>query len=75
VLALSLNTLANYHIHVESSRNNHLNDDYTVVQNKIFEAIQKKQTAPTPIPSKANINPNPSLQYHNTLTLPTLTAQ
>jgi hypothetical protein len=48
-----LNTLEKYHIHEEASRNNHLNDDHTVVPNKIFEAIQKIQKQPQ-LPSHPN---------------------
>jgi hypothetical protein len=45
-----LNTLEKFHIHEEAARNNHLNDDHTVIQNKIFEAIQKIQKQPHPHP-------------------------
>jgi hypothetical protein len=45
-----LNTLEKFHIHEEAARNNHLNDDHTVIPNKIFKAIQKIQKQPHPHP-------------------------
>jgi hypothetical protein len=41
-----LNTLQKYYIHAETTKNNYLNDDHTVIPNKIFEAIQRYRTAP-----------------------------
>jgi hypothetical protein len=51
-----LNTLEKFHIHKEAARNNHLNDDHTVILNKIFEAIQKIQNSPTPTPRTTKAN-------------------
>jgi hypothetical protein len=42
-----LNTMERFYIHKEATRDNHLNDDHTVLPNKICEAIQKITTPPT----------------------------
>jgi hypothetical protein len=36
-----LNTLERFDIHKEATQDNHLNDDHTVLPNRIFEAIHK----------------------------------
>jgi hypothetical protein len=38
-----MNTVERFHIYKEAYHNNHLNDQHTVIQNKIFEAIQKNE--------------------------------
>ena len=41
--SIHMNTLEKFHIYKEAYHNNHLNDQHTVVQNKIFETIQKNE--------------------------------
>jgi hypothetical protein len=36
-----LNTIERFYIYKEATANNHLNDDYTIPHNKIFETILK----------------------------------
>jgi len=48
-----LNTLEQFHIHIEAASNNHLNDDHTISPNGIFDSIIKNlpnanQTYPLP---------------------------
>jgi hypothetical protein len=38
-----LNTLERFYIHKEASINNHLNDDHTVIPNRVFDTILKMQ--------------------------------
>jgi hypothetical protein len=38
-----MNTLERFHIYREAYHNNYLNDQHTVLQNEIFEAIQKNE--------------------------------
>jgi hypothetical protein len=41
-----LNTLERFYIHNEATQVNHLNDDHTVLPNRIFEAIHKITSPP-----------------------------
>jgi hypothetical protein len=41
-----LNTLERFYIHKEAALDNHLNDDYTVLPNKVFDTILKIQPPP-----------------------------
>jgi len=36
-----LNTIERFHIHVEFTANNHLNDEHTVFPNAIFDTLLK----------------------------------
>jgi hypothetical protein len=71
-----LNTLERFYIHKEASLNNHLNDDHTVIPNRVFDTILKMQhhhhhrqtiqeTEPkTPIPANSKqINRQPVPQH------------
>jgi hypothetical protein len=46
-----LNTLERFYIHKEAATDNHLNDEHTVLPNKIFNAIVRiENTQPHPPP-------------------------
>jgi hypothetical protein len=43
-----LNTIERFHIHIEHTAGNHLNDDHTIFLNKIFDTLVKLNTPHTP---------------------------
>jgi len=49
-----LNTIEQYYIYAEFSKNNHLNDEHTTTPNKIFEVLLKP---PPPPPYPTNLAP------------------
>jgi len=46
-----LNTLERFHIHTEFTTNNHLNDNHTILPNKIFDTLAKTNCHKSPLPS------------------------
>ena len=44
-----INTIEIFYIHVEEAAGNHLNDDHTVLSNKIFNILIKIKTPLTPL--------------------------
>jgi hypothetical protein len=40
---IHLNTIERFHIYMEFSKNNHLNNEHTMSPNKIFDALLKSQ--------------------------------
>src|SRR5215469_4544053 len=61
-----LNTLERFYIHKEASHNNHLNDNHTILPNKIFDTILKIQNHNPQ--NRPNRTQKP--QQHNTPTSP-----
>jgi hypothetical protein len=45
-----LNTLERFYIHKAAATDNHLNDEHTVLPNKIFDAITRIENTPSHIP-------------------------
>jgi hypothetical protein len=45
-----LNTLERFYIHKEAATDNHLNDEHTVLPNKIFDTIMRIENTPQPHP-------------------------
>jgi hypothetical protein len=43
---IHLNTIERFHIYVEFSKNNHLNNEHTISPNKIFDALLLKSQQP-----------------------------
>jgi hypothetical protein len=61
-----LNTLERFYIHKEADFNNHLNDDHTVLPNKVFDTILKIQLSPNTLPHKTKkMNQPPNLTAEN----------
>jgi len=67
---MHLNTTERFYIYKEDSMNNHLNDDHTITNNKIFETILKEFQGTShlhpdllslPLPAPLTDLPNPSL--------------
>jgi len=52
-----LNTIERYFIYKEFSKNNHLNDEFNISPNKIFDALLKPTNHKNPIPPSPNQYP------------------